>query len=391
MIAIRLPVAAFIVCLAAIAHARAPAAAAAIRVQLVHDRLDVSISAAGGLDARPLNFATATQFPAAQRSLVTELTTVLNVRPQPDGSLLLNDIPSQSPVMISPLHGSSLIVGGKPYRGIASVFSDLNGTLSVVNTLDLDHYLYGVVPSEVPAFWPRQALEAQSIVARSYALARSGGAEHPTYDVESGEGDQVYGGLDAENPLTSAAVDATRNVVETYRGRIATTYYSACDGGHTATGDGLEDPEPYLVAKVDPYCALSPYMHWSVSVPTARFRMEFEKVFYTVGDIRSIEAGPADESGRLQAVTVNGSSGALTIAASEFRLFAGQHSVKSLRIDSIAVSGDRIAVEGWGFGHGVGMCQYGARGMALAGFSAADILSFYYKGALLANLTQLAR
>lgn len=372
-----------------VALAQPASGAATIRVQLVRDKLRALISSDSGLAVRPLNFESVAQS-RPPPPLLSEMTTQLDVRAQP-GGLLMAAVPVKSPVLVSPLLGAPLSLDGKPYRGAMVVLPNVDGTLSVIDVLDLEQYLYGVVPSEVPSYWPQQTLEAQAIVARSYALARSGSDVHPMYDVESGEGDQVYGGLDAETAAATAAVDATRNIVVVYASQVATTYYSACDGGHTSDGTALEDPEPYLVAKSDPYCALSPYMHWETVIPVERFQREFEKVFAGVGPIRDVSAGPLDASGRLQTVTVIGARDSFAISGADFRLFAGQHAVKSLRIATIAKNGDHIYVSGAGFGHGVGMCQYGARGMALAGFTAAEILRFYYHGAQLESLSELGR
>jgi stage II sporulation protein D len=323
--------------------------------------------------------------------IVPEITTTLDVQSKPGGLLLADAVLSKAPIMVSPLSAAPLFVEGKPYRGTAVVLGGLDGTLSVINVLDLEQYLYGVVPSEMPASWPQPALEAQAIVARSYALARSGGDAHPMYDVEAGEGDQVYGGINAEAAQATAAVEATRNIVLVYERQIATTYYSACDGGFTSSGDALDDPQPYLRARADPYCALSPYMQWNATILLAHFRIQFEKVFASVGAIVEVRAGRADASGRLRSVTIVGSQDTFLISGSDFRLFAGQHDVKSLRIATIQLNGDHLFITGSGYGHGVGMCQYGARGMAAAGFAAADILRFYYRGAQLGDLGQFHR
>lgn len=374
----------------ALALAQPALGAATIRVQLVHDKLRALISSDGGLAVRPLDFESIAQN-RPPPPLLSEMTTQLALRAQPGGLLMADAVPVKGPVLVSPLLGAPLSLDGKPYRGSMVVLPNIDGTLSVIDIVDLEQYVYGVVPAEVPSSWPQQTLEAQAIVARSYALARAGSDAHPMYDVESGEGDQVYGGLDAETAATTTAVDATRNVVVVYGGQVATTYYSACDGGHTSDGAALEDPQPYLVAKPDPYCALSPYMHWETVVPVERFQREFEKVFASVGLIRDVSAGPLDDSGRLQSVTVIGERDSFVISGADFRLFAGQHAVRSLRIATVAKNGDHIFVSGAGFGHGVGMCQYGARGMALAGHTAAEILRFYYSGAQLESLSELGR
>jgi len=368
---------------AALACARPSAAAPSIRVQLLHNQLDVVLSADEGLGVRPLSFD-----PSDAPMLEPEITTVLDIRAQPGGMLLAGAIPVRGPIAVAPQLSSRLSVDGRAYRGTAIVQPDLDGTLGVIDVVDLDKYLYGVIAAEMPASWPQAALQAQAIIARSYVLAKMGNPSHPSYDVEAGEQDQVYDGIAAETDDTSAAVDATRGLILVYGGQIATAYYSACDGGYTSDGWALADPQPYLQAKPDPYCSLSPYMRWQASVPTAAFEAAFTGAVGDIGTITDVQIRSTDASGRAQTLSVIGTAGSRIISGTKFRLLAGQHLVKSLRIASLQLTGDRIEVSGSGFGHGVGLCQYGARGMAAAGYDASDILRFYYPGALLTSLVE---
>ena len=162
-----------------------------------------------------------------------------------------------------------LAVNGKRYRGSLEV-AVVSGRLRVVNVVGLDAYLLGVVPSEVPSTWPAEALKAQAVAARSYALAtrKPGGAFDAYADTRS----QVYGGLDAEKPETTAAVQETSTQVVLYGGKVATTYFFSTSGGRTAS---IEDawpgsqPVPYLVSVADPYDNASPYHAWGPTPITA--------------------------------------------------------------------------------------------------------------------------
>src|SRR5215218_2480738 len=163
-----------------------------------------------------------------------------------------------------------LAVNGKRYRGSLEV-ALINGRYRVVNVAGLDAYLLGVVPSEVPSNWPAEALKAQAVAARSYALAtrKPGGAFDAYADTRS----QVYGGLDAEKPETTAAVQATSTKVVLYGGKVATTYFFSTSGGRTAS---IEDawpgsqPVPYLVSVPDPYDKASPHHDWGPFPITAQ-------------------------------------------------------------------------------------------------------------------------
>ncbi|HEV8251454.1 MAG TPA: SpoIID/LytB domain-containing protein [Gaiellaceae bacterium] len=191
-----------------------------------------------------------------------------------------------------------LSVDGKRYRGALEV-SVVNGRLRVVNVVGLDAYLLGVVPSEVPFTWPAEALKAQAVAARSYALAiRKPGRPFDAYaDVRS----QVYGGLDAEKPQTTDAVQATSGQIVLYGGKVATTYFFSTSGGRTASIEEAwpgAQPVPYLVSVPDPYDTASPYHTWGpLPVTAEKLRTTFKLPRVPV-DAR-VEAG---RSGRVSEV-----------------------------------------------------------------------------------------
>ena len=163
------------------------------------------------------------------------------------------------PVTFAP-RTAPLTLGAKPYRGTLVVSVD-KVKLRVVNSLGLEAYLKGVVPSEMPSGWPAEALKAQAVAARSYAVANL--ARGSAYDLYSDVRSQVYGGLAAEAAAASAAIDATAKEVVLYGGKVATTYFFSTSGGRTvsaleATGRAM----PYLVSVPDPYDDASPHHDW---------------------------------------------------------------------------------------------------------------------------------
>jgi stage II sporulation protein D len=166
------------------------------------------------------------------------------------------------------LPGSTpLKYGGKQYRGQLQV--NASKTLQLVNSVGLEPYLYGVVPREVPFLWPAEALKAQAVVARSYALAvRKTGA----YDLYADTRSQVYGGVAAEKPTTNAAVDATAGQVLLFEGKVATTFFFSTSGGRTASIEDVwtrGEAVPYLVGVPDPYDTASPHHTWGPFAFTA--------------------------------------------------------------------------------------------------------------------------
>jgi stage II sporulation protein D (peptidoglycan lytic transglycosylase) len=255
-----------------------------------------------------------------------------------------------------------------------------------VNIVDLEQYLYGVVGSEMPSSWPAAALKAQAVVARTYAIGRLGIRDDLGYDLIAGEADQAYQGIDGESAAVIAAVDATRGAILVFDGQIVHAYYSADDGGFTADGAALSDPQPYLVPLRDPYATGSPDRSWSARVDAAEFAQSVNALIAPVGSLTDVSMGSTDISGRLRSVLVSGSRGTTSLSGFDFRRLAGRHLVRSTRISSVSLNGRVIRVMGTGFGHGVGMSQWGARTMAANRFDFAGILRFYFRGTALTTI-----
>lgn len=367
----------FIVCEASVARADDTP----IRVSLLRHQFRTVVSSDGGLIVRPPGATSGSPYVEPQ------VTTVLDVRPDAAGLLLAGAIQAGSAIVVSPADDRYPVsIDGTAYRGAAIVQTDSDGTLDVINVVDLERYLDGVVGSEMDPTWPAAALEAQAIVARTYAVAHLGTREWLGYDLRAGEQDQAYKGLAAESPSVVGAVSATRGKILIDGGDVVHAYYSSCDGGYTSDGDALDDPQPYLEAARDPYCSGSPDESWSASVGAGAFADAVRSRYGDVGNLTSVTPGARDASGRLREVTVNGTKGSIVIPATVFRALAGNHAVRSTLIDAISVKSGWVHVTGHGFGHGVGMSQWGARGMAESGKSADDILRFYYHGAQFAQI-----
>src|SRR5207244_1865034 len=161
------------------------------------------------------------------------------------------------PLLFQP--GTSALTLGRRYRG-AIQLDAAGGKLRAINLVGLEQYLYGVVPSEMPYTWAPEALKAQAVAARSYALAtKRAGA----FDVYKDTRSQVYLGLDHEKPSSNAAVDATAGKVLLYDGAVAKTFFFSTSGGRTASAEDVWGTAvPYLVSVPDPYDTISPYHTW---------------------------------------------------------------------------------------------------------------------------------
>jgi stage II sporulation protein D len=216
--------------------------------------------------------------------------------------------------LVGPLTFTSktpLELGAKPYRGKLTVAVG-GKRLQVVNTLGLEPYLDGVVPSEVPFDWPVEALKAQAVAARSYALASlTRVVTASNYDLYADERSQVYGGVAAETDATTAAVEATAGKVVLYDGAVATTYFSSSSGGRTVSAaEATGKPVPYLVSVPDPYDTYAPSHDWG---PVLVGGDAAAKALGVPGlsDLKTV-AGPSKHVATVTALGSSGSPVALT-------------------------------------------------------------------------------
>lgn len=279
-----------------------------------------------------------------------------------------------------PVDAESFLYEGRRYRG--SFTSTPDGR--VVSVVPLEAYLYSVVSREMPRSWPAEALRAQAIAARTYVLGRSN--PNRDYDVVPSEADQVYTGIDAESPATTAAVDDTAGHVLRFGDEFAQIMYSSCCGGHTeASSDAWNGaPIAYLGGVTCTYCTDSPWYRWTESVALDRVRGAFADRIASIGTLQRIAVDQTDPSGRARFFRIEGDAGSVQIKAAEFRSKLGSRVVPSLLVRGVGLDAAQaqatIAIDGGGLGHGVGLCQWGARGLATAGGSARDILALYFPG-----------
>jgi stage II sporulation protein D len=213
------------------------------------------------------------------------------------------------------------LVFKKAYRGTFTVTSD-GKQLTLVNTVPLEQYLYAVVPSESPKTWPAEALKAQAVAARSYALAKR--QTTGLFDVYPDTRSQVYGGVAAEAPTATAAVDATAGEVLTYGGKIATTYFFSSSGGRTAASSDVWKgaPIPYLVSVSDPYDTASPYHNWGPLTFTAA---TLAKALKVSGRLLDVEA-TVNASKRVDTLRAIGAGGERDFAGDDIRTMLGLRS-----------------------------------------------------------------
>jgi stage II sporulation protein D len=338
---------------------------------------------------------------AAGRQLISSAGTVVLEYEDPAASTLVFDFQSEA--------GSFYALSeDRAYRGRIEFLPRPEG-LTLVNMVNLEEYLYAVIPSEIPASWPREALKAQAVAARSYTLAALGSYAAQGFDVYGSVRSAAYRGVLGENGKTSEAVDATRGLAVSIAGKPVKTYYSANSGGYTedsrsvwnvaepmrAVPDRLVPWRPdflppsglstWLKTRPAAYAGQPPFanpaayrwQHWVAQADLAAgLRRDKD-----IGAVLSVVTRGRGISGRVREVEITGAKGILRVSADRVRSRLG-----GLRSNLFTVrpvfGAERIPeyfiFTGGGWGHGVGMCQTGAAGMAAAGFDAHEILRHYY-------------
>lgn len=312
------------------------------------------------------------------------------------------------PIHIKPAErGGRIWVSGREYRGIIELRTNGQGLLTVVNELDVENYLRGVVPVEIGRLKTSQiaAVKAQAIAARTYVLARRGRRKALGFDVYGTVNDQVYRGHNVESSVTDQAIAETHGMIAMYKGQMIDTYYSSTCGGTTDNIDEgwKSSPIPYLRSVKDKgrglgdFCYASPWYRWSArwdraslerilasSLPASARRRGGKIELY---DIRIRKRS---KSGRVQLLEIRTNQGKAEFRGDEIRSILrrptqGNPALRSTLFNlKIQKDGNgrpkNIMVEGGGFGHGIGLCQTGAIGMADRGYQFDQILKHYYRG-----------
>lgn len=294
-----------------------------------------------------------------------------------------------------------LRIDGAPYRGSAEVRVVPGGRVSAINQLALEEYLLGVVPLEIGPRGPDElaAVEAQAVAARTYAVAQLGGQGEMGFDLFGSVEDQAYGGMEVEREESTEAVRRTAGMILMYEGRPIRAYYHSTCGGRTAAVEEVLDREgaPYLKSVSDRapdgsfYCEASPRFRWDQAYSPAELdsvaRDGVALVFGLppdgLGPVERLEVVSRTPSGRVEELAFEGPGMEMVLSRLEIRLALRQDGriLNSTDFDVIPGADGLVELSGRGYGHGAGMCQWGAIGRARAGQTYDQILRTYYPGA----------
>jgi stage II sporulation protein D len=279
-----------------------------------------------------------------------------------------------------------ILLGGREYPGPLDIVRNGEG-LAVVNEVPLEDYLVGVLRAEVGEKWPHEALRAQAIVARTYAAYHRTLSAAKAYHIVASTAHQQYAGRVPPTSPLWGAVRETVGQVLLWEGDVFPAFY------HTESGGYTEDPRTVFAARNMPglkpvrceFSAGSPHFYWSLDVRLADLGEILRRHEITIGRVTAIDVSERTTSLRAAAVTVHGTRGSVRLRGNDFRRMIGYDAFKST-LFAVAVDATWARFSGRGYGHGVGMCQWGAKGMAEQGRTARQILEFYYPGTVLSTL-----
>lgn len=279
-------------------------------------------------------------------------------------------------------------LNGRRYRG-ALELRHKGGGLTAVNIVPVDDYLRSVVPEEMPVDWPAEAIKAQSVAARSFALASRGRHAGESYDLCTTTHCQLYTGTAAEKSASNAAIKATRGEVLMYGGKPIEALFHTDSGGMTENSEDVWGSHvPYLRAAKDTPTKTMP---WTKTISRADLERKLAAKGHDIGKVRSLALSPLaigraardrTASGRVKTMTVKGTKGTATLSGTTWRSLLG---LKSTLFDA-KLAKDMVTFTGYGSGHGLGISQWGAERMAAKGASYAEILHHYYTGTKLQQL-----
>lgn len=293
----------------------------------------------------------------------------------------------RGPLLIRPIIGAIARVNQKPYRGEIEVARTEAG-LQVVNIIDLEEYLYGILKCEMDVNAPLEALKAQAVIARTFALANINKHKDRGYHLCDSIHCQVYEGVRAEDPIVIKAVDSTSGQVLTYGEEMAQTFYHASCGGWTADALSVWAMEiPYLHGVACPFCQRASKSHyWQTTFKITDIQKALNRNGLKTGEISAlipVSSNPGRQ--RAETIIIQHSQGETKINSNKFRLLLGSTRIWSTNF-SVVKGEHTITFRGIGKGHGVGLCQWGARVMADLGYNYKQILGFYYPGLYLRSI-----
>lgn len=316
--------------------------------------------------------------------------------------------------------------GDMVYRGGFGAKRDNTSDITLINYLYMNEYLYGVVPREMSRDWPLEALKAQAIVARNFAIANINKFMDYGFNLDNTVNSQVYGGFKYEGPISNQAVDETDGLSLLYENTLVQAYYHSNSGGFTENSENVWSAElPYLKGVYDPFSLGAPNDVWTLTYSKTYIQDRLNELGYNIGVLKNFYVAEYTDHNRVFEAAFVGSNGTALLSKQAIRSTFGYNEVKSTLLKvtpdnalvitdgrefvsknpsgipvltsngletanrdlivfdgktstTVNMTANEYTIEGKGWGHGLGMSQWGAKAMAEQGFTFEDILTFYY-------------
>jgi len=303
-----------------------------------------------------------------------------------DGILLGNLQHNTGKLFIKPSNPDAISAEGRRFRGSIQFIKKDNGKILAINHVELEDYIKGILYHEVSHFWPMEALKAQAIVSRTYAVYQCEMNKLRDFDVTSDIYSQVYGGRSSERYRTNKAVKYTTGLIITYQDKPIPAYFHATCAGHTEDASILWNINlPPLKGVPCDFCKDSPHFEWHAVLSLNELEEKLVNAGYKIKNIKNIIASGRDDSGRLRDLEFVSDGSELKLSAKDFRNAIGPNIIRSTNFNVSVVESDAV-FEGVGWGHGVGLCQWGAYFMSKKGYNYEQILQYYYPGTKISRL-----
>lgn len=342
-----------------------------IRVAIIQDTTSLSLKTTGLFEITDIS---GSNVLSRGKNLKTTVTAYKG------GILLAGKSFNATKVVLSVNEPDVAIINGRKFRGNIQFIRKDNLHLLIVNQINLEDYIKGILYHESSHYWPMEALKAQAIVSRTYAVYQMQENSARDFDVTSDVYSQVYGGSTSERYRTNKAAEETRGIIVTYQGKTFPTYFHATCGGHTEDASMLWNINiPPLKGLPCDFCKDSPHYNWHYVVFIGELREQLKNSGYSLGMIKEINILGRDNSGRITELNITTDRNELKISAKDLRNIAGPNLIRSTKFN-VRIEGQDAIFEGTGWGHGVGLCQWGAYFMAKQGRNALEILQYYYPG-----------
>ncbi|MFC1668058.1 SpoIID/LytB domain-containing protein [Chlamydiota bacterium] len=304
----------------------------------------------------------------------------ISLKAHKNGIMFKDRIFPYNGIKINRLSSGEFVVNGKRLKGELFICLTKEKKLLIINRINLERYLEGVVPFEMDSLKPFEALKAQAVAARTYAFYKMNHPQAKLYDIFDDSSSQVYGGIGKNNMRTNRAIKETEGIIMTFKGKPFLSFYHTSCGGRTELAKNVWKTKERFPRNIRCWYCLENKSEWKLRISYNDFKKLLHMKGYPLKTVRKVKVTKLFyRSRRVREITIYGLRKKLRLKAVTLRSMLGVNKIKSTAF-TIKSGRKKILIQGAGWGHGVGMCQVGAIGMARQKYSFKKILRHYYPG-----------